>query len=583
MGRGIYIIVAGSIAFGAMIMFTNRQTDIAAALNKGRYGNQVVAREIAKSGASRGLSEVRRELMGVTRNRTDVPVSGGKYDLGITDSGYGNLQMSSTGKTSGEEHEITTNLLFEAPVEAAIFLQADTVGVSESGSFLVSGHDTRLAASGGGQGYLRPIAALQVPPSSLAAVSGSATGSNYNGDGGAGAIASISNAASYDDIIVDAISNADYAISNPVSGTYGTAESPAVVHVSGDFAPTGSFTGAGVLVVENGDFAPTGPFDWNGLVVVQQASASSSDVKLTTGTSIVGGLVAINSSSGTASVPNPGAASCAIPWTIDGPFVDPQVDYIFQVDVLGSEIQRVSEGVTQYEVPVTAEVHMGSQDAAPFGPMMAPLQSTINGNPSFRPNKIFKGRTKMSLSAASWQMITFPGDQTDPANWELQMHQDTRLASDHIEVLKDGDTPPSVAGFNGQVSAEDLLAPYLANGQVSIGANQALFLFELAETNRSNPAYDLNDFVALVTLAPAPAGLEVTSGESIDHVTSGITIEVCPSTQTTVNVPSEITLEIGGGSNIVYSAEAIAKAGQSLQSIRNRTMVVVTSEEESQD
>lgn len=402
------------------------------------------------------------------------------------------------------------------------------------------------------------------------------------GNNGQGSIEAVSNISAYNDIFADAAANSDYSISDPVSGTYGTPMAPSVVHVVGDFKPTGSFTGSGVLVVEDGDFAPTGPFDWSGLVLVQQSAASTSDVKLMAGATITGGLVAINASNSSTTVPTPNTSSCSVPWTIDGPWVVPQQDYLFQVDVLGSEIQSVVDGVTQYEVPVTAELHVGSVDQTPFGPIMAPLESTIDSNPSFRPSKIYKAGTQMSMSAASFNMISYPGDAQDPTNWQLNLHQDSRVGSNNINVLQDGDVPPNMEGFNSQTSIGEILAPYLVDGKVSLGANQALFLFELAETNQSSSAFDMNDFVAIATLAAAPVGEEVTTGESIDYPTSGVTIEVCPSTETTVNVPSEIVFEIGGDAGVIYSAEAIAKAGQSLQSIRNRTMVVIASEKESQ-
>ena len=70
----------------------------------------------------------------------------------------------------------------------------------------------------------------------------------------------------------------------------------------------------------------------------------------------------------------------------------------------------------------------------------------------------------------------------------------------HCWVLRDGDTVPSIAGFAGQRDAAAFLAPYTdEDGKVTIGKNDALFLFELSNETDYN-RYSHADFQDLVVL-----------------------------------------------------------------------------------
>jgi prepilin-type processing-associated H-X9-DG protein len=75
--------------------------------------------------------------------------------------------------------------------------------------------------------------------------------------------------------------------------------------------------------------------------------------------------------------------------------------------------------------------------------------------------------------------------------------------SGHTWVLRNGDVVPSIAGFAGQRSIEDFLASYIdPEGHVTIGENDAIFLFELSgqiDYQRYSHA-DFQDLVVLVRL-----------------------------------------------------------------------------------
>jgi hypothetical protein len=76
---------------------------------------------------------------------------------------------------------------------------------------------------------------------------------------------------------------------------------------------------------------------------------------------------------------------------------------------------------------------------------------------------------------------------------------------DFIYALVNGQKPPNVSGWDGQDSAKEFLRDYLdANGNISIGNNQIIYLFEMYHL-KPNPgeqppgSYDLQDNVVLVT------------------------------------------------------------------------------------
>ncbi|MFB6130457.1 MAG: type IV pilin [Salinigranum sp.] len=91
-----------------------------------------------------------------------------------------------------------------------------------------------------------------------------------------------------------------------------------------------------------------------------------------------------------------------------------------------------------------------------------------------------------------------------------------------VYVLRDGDTPPNIAGFGDQESAASYVKPYLdGDGKISLADNQAIYLFELGNS-QSGPAADYQDVVVLVSLRTR----ETTVG--VRHVRTGETALVCP-------------------------------------------------------
>ncbi|MDD7987090.1 hypothetical protein PQO01_19235 [Lentisphaera marina] len=70
----------------------------------------------------------------------------------------------------------------------------------------------------------------------------------------------------------------------------------------------------------------------------------------------------------------------------------------------------------------------------------------------------------------------------------------------NLMVYRDGDEATSVGGYNGQDSVKTFLSDYIdKDGNVTIGADQVIFLMELGTTNKSKSYYDMQDLVVLAT------------------------------------------------------------------------------------
>ena len=68
----------------------------------------------------------------------------------------------------------------------------------------------------------------------------------------------------------------------------------------------------------------------------------------------------------------------------------------------------------------------------------------------------------------------------------------------NITVLKNGDTPPSVAGGHDQASVADYLRPYLQDGKISIGEKDLIYVSELTHSNPEDTGYDQQDAITLI-------------------------------------------------------------------------------------
>ncbi len=84
--------------------------------------------------------------------------------------------------------------------------------------------------------------------------------------------------------------------------------------------------------------------------------------------------------------------------------------------------------------------------------------------------------------------------------WGPWFHSDS--GGDNVRTLVNGDFPPDNVPDYGAPSLESFLQPYLnPNGRVNIGPMDVIVFMELThyDSQKSNPGYDLQDMVLLVT------------------------------------------------------------------------------------
>jgi fibro-slime domain-containing protein len=182
--------------------------------------------------------------------------------------------------------------------------------------------------------------------------------------------------------------------------------------------------------------------------------------------------------------------SCGITnFTIAGGQVVPAEPFAAMLSVLGSAI--TSDGV---DIPVTVQVRIGENVLEPFGPYAAPGSGDVNDhtNPRhFIPPATYAAGSAITVASTSWM------------DGSVHMAANSLEASPYVLVLRDGDAVPDIDPFDDQAAIATFLDGYVdaVAGQVTLEANQAIFLFELGTTNLSAAAADFQDLVVLITLA----------------------------------------------------------------------------------
>ncbi|MDX1430304.1 MAG: hypothetical protein R3282_08455, partial [Rhodothermales bacterium] len=369
------------------------------------------------------------------------------------------------------------------------------------------------------------------------------------GDGGQGSIADGVDLNRYEALYGEAVGHPDKVMPTaPYHGFYGTPDDPAIVHITGDFEPLGAFKGTGVLIVDNGDFIVGGGFKWEGLVLIRKSLPIELDIAMSGSAAIYGSIAAYEPPSFVSS------SSCTdVPFTIDGIETRPQIPFQLRVDVLGAAISKGGE----YDMPVTARLHMDDADADPWGAYNEALTGNVNrdGIFNYEPNEILAAGTGVTISGTSW--IRTSGDGTQNSDWNPYMEQNSEAGGSQLMVLRDEDPVPNITGYLDQGSVADFVENYVdpVSGKITLEENQSIYLFELGTTNTGSAAYDMQDLVALVTMIRSDEG--------------------CTFAGSTGN---NINLRMSGASQIRYSGEALAKVGSKLALVEKESVVVVTSQ-----
>ena len=201
-----------------------------------------------------------------------------------------------------------------------------------------------------------------------------------------------------------------------------------------------------------------------------------------------------------------------LPFDIVGGTVVPQTPVAARVTVLGAAI---TYGGT-YELSVTMKALTDTTEHHVFGPYGEAAHSNINdgNNPrSYVLPGVYTSATPISITAKSSTLRQTHFDGTNNNHWEDYMEVASITNSPNVIVLRSGDPVPNIPGFQDQASIEEFLVDYInpASGTVELGPNQAIYLFELGETDLSSPAADFQDLVVLLTLSEAASDLAITT------------------------------------------------------------------------
>jgi hypothetical protein len=146
--------------------------------------------------------------------------------------------------------------------------------------------------------------------------------------------------------------------------------------------------------------------------------------------------------------------------------------------------------------PVTCRLRLGDYPYNPWGDYTNPSKGNINDgkNPRFwQSNNTSTANTSVMVEACSWEY--------NQAKKILEVGTSTN--SPNLKVLKNGNPVPDIPGFQGQDSIENFVKDYIENGRIKLKENEAIYLFELGNTDLKSAGADFQDLVILISIKGA--------------------------------------------------------------------------------
>jgi len=225
-----------------------------------------------------------------------------------------------------------------------------------------------------------------------------------------------------------------------------------------------------------------------------------SNLKTCTGVLFLG--LALGLFSNTASAQN----GKKINFNITNGQVIPGETFAVKVTILGSAITSGGRNL-----PVTAQVQIKNNQLEPFGNAVQPLTSNLNDQGPVREqiiDNIYQPNMPITITGTSWNLLPGRDGSVDDDYYPLFIRNSNGEAP-YVKVLRNGDAVPSISGFQNQTSIADFVKNYvdLNTNTMVLGANQAIYLFELGVTDLNSSAADFQDLVVLVTIGKTPAEL----------------------------------------------------------------------------
>ena len=132
MGNNILFVAAAVILGIGTVAYVGQRALFESDKEQSEYQQQGIARDVAKSGLDRTVSEIKRRMMSVTPEQNNVAIAGGSYSSAVTANGYGDLDIEVSAESGETSHTISANVVFATPLDAAVVLSADRVTVSGS-------------------------------------------------------------------------------------------------------------------------------------------------------------------------------------------------------------------------------------------------------------------------------------------------------------------------------------------------------------------------------------------------------------------------------------------------------------------
>ncbi len=367
MGKATLFLVAAMVAAGLITQHFQTFSSDTNTLNS-EYGEQVVARDIARSAYNLAMADVKRDFAGAAARLTmdDKAFGGGTFDIVPTTYGSDSLVLEITSIAGEASYQIRTTLVEVSMLDAALIVEAPHVVPSVNGpTVFITGIDTDPATNPIG---LRGADQHGIKVN-LAGVAGNfynafgpSHANNLTGKDGSGieAISAGAFTAVVQDIYAEGLLEHDYVHSDDIDGnvTFGSVNSPAIVVAQNIKVNSGGhLKGYGLLLLgDEFEVKSGGTLDWEGLVI---AKAETS---------------------------------------ID-------LDYSGTVNIYGSHI--VLQGSSAFTMPAPGKLHIAYLSSE------AGFQSSMNIHPyGYEPEEVFaKGANKIASVDDVWEQHFEQGQQ----------------------------------------------------------------------------------------------------------------------------------------------------------------------------
>lgn len=246
------------------------------------YQEDVLLNQIAKSAESLVIAQVKRDFDNAPSNinHHNVAMKGGHFSASATSNGADEVLVTVTATYGDMARQITTTLQrsgSSGTMDAALMIDAPSANVLLTGlQYCVIGTDYNPPSIGGSSPGLH-VGAVMATSSTvrdqIRTAMGATQHNNIIGINGPGDIYHDNFGLDVNKIYNDAISNvSDTHDGSSISGVYGTAAAPAVLHVTGDAILAGNLQGYGVLVVDGDLDTADGSLQWEGAVIVNKES-----------------------------------------------------------------------------------------------------------------------------------------------------------------------------------------------------------------------------------------------------------------------------------------------------------------------